>query len=147
MGIGDLVPISQVPRDDEVGDGRNSPPPQAPPPTPQDPIAHDEPIIQEQEQDPPQSDVVAPPQVDDAVESQENNCDRIHFGEDDELVDGSTLDDEPHVVYEPEWVEPLETSYSTMPLVARRVEVDKILMGLGQGIVTRRQLMNFCAHF
>ena len=102
MGIGDLVPIAQVPRDDDVGDGPNSPPPQAPP-THQDPIAHDEPIIQEQEQDPPQSDVVAPPQVDDAVESQENNRDRIHFREDNELVDGSALDDEPNVVYEPEW--------------------------------------------
>src|SRR3954468_17721462 len=146
MGIGDLVPIAQVPRDDEVGDGPNGPPPQAPP-THQDPIAHDEPIIQEQEQDPPQSYVVTTPLVDDAEESQENNQDRIHFGEDDELVDGSALDDEPNVVYELEWVEPLETPSSTMPLVARRVEVDKILTGLGQGIVTRSQLMNFCAHF
>src|SRR4051812_29868798 len=34
-----------------------------------------------------------------------------------------------------------------MPLVARRVEVHKILSVLGQGIVARRQLMNFCAHF
>src|SRR3954467_10462219 len=34
-----------------------------------------------------------------------------------------------------------------MPLVARRIAVDKILTGLGQGIVTRRQIMNFCAHF
>jgi len=34
-----------------------------------------------------------------------------------------------------------------MPLVARHVEVDKILSGLGQGIVTRSQLMNFCTHF
>ena len=34
-----------------------------------------------------------------------------------------------------------------MPLVARRVEVDKILTGLSQGIVTHSQLMNFCAHF
>src|SRR4051812_20897535 len=127
--------------------GPSDPPPQAPPPTPQDPIAHDEPIIQEQEQDHPQSDVVTPPQVNDAVESQENNRDHIHFGEDDELVDGSALDDEPNVVYEPEWVEPLETPSSTIPLVARRVEVDKILSGLGQGIVTRRQLMKFCSHF
>src|SRR3954463_4669057 len=99
MGIGDLVPIAQVPRDDEVGDGPNGSPPQEPPPTPQDPIAHDEPIIQEQEQDPPQSDVVAPPHVVDAVESQENNRNHIHFGEDDELVDGSALDDEPNVLY------------------------------------------------
>src|SRR4051812_9947084 len=30
------------------------------------------------------------------------NRDRIHFGEDNELVDGSALDDEPNVVYEPE---------------------------------------------
>src|SRR3954467_3558607 len=146
MGIGDLVPIAQVPRDDEVGDGPNGPPPQAPP-THQDPIAHVEPIIQEQEQDPPQSDVVTSPPVDDAEESQENNLDRIHFGEDDELVDGSALDDQPNVVYEPEWVEPLETPSSTMPLVARRVEVDKILSGLGQGIVTCRKLKDFCAHF
>src|SRR3954463_3976393 len=144
MGIGDLVPIAQVPRDDEVGDEPRGSPPQATP-THQDPIAHDEPIIQEQ--DPPQSDVVTSPQIDDAEESQENNRDLIHFGEDDELVDGSALDDEPNVVYEPEWVEPLETPASTMPLVARWVEVDKILTRLGQGIVTRSQLMNFCAHF
>src|SRR4051812_43513466 len=54
MGMGFLVPIAQVLRDDEVGEDQRLPPPQAPPPTPQDPIAHDEPIIQEQEQDPPQ---------------------------------------------------------------------------------------------
>ena len=100
MGIGDLVPIAQVPRGNEVGDEPSGPPPQAPP-THQDPIAHDEPIIQEQEQDPRQSDVVAPPRVDGAVESQENNRDHIHFGENDDLVDGSALDDEPNVVYEP----------------------------------------------
>src|SRR4051812_829478 len=82
MGIGDLVPIAQVHRDDEVRDGPNGPPPQEPP-TRQDPIAHDEPIIQDQEQGPPQSDVGTPPQVDDAEESQENNRDRIYFGEDD----------------------------------------------------------------
>src|SRR4051812_45433611 len=116
MGIGDLVPGAQVPRNDEVGYGPNGPPPQAPP-THQDPISHDETIIQEQEQDPPQSNVVTTPQVYDAEESQENNHDCIHFGEDDELVDGSTLDNEPNVVYEPEWVEPLETPSSTMPLV------------------------------
>ena len=98
MGIGDLVPIAQVPRDNEVGDEPCVSPPQAPP-THQDPIAHDESILQEQEQDPPQSDVVTPPQVDDVEESQENNHVRIHFGEDDELVDGSALDDEPNVVY------------------------------------------------
>jgi len=97
MGIGDLVPIAQVPRDNEVGDEPSGPPPQAPP-THQDPIVHDEPIIKEQEQDPPQSNVVTSPLVDDAEESQENNRDRIHFGEDDELVDGSALDDEPNVV-------------------------------------------------
>ena len=57
------------------------------------------------------------------------------------------MDDDPNVYHEPEWVEPLETPTSTMPLVARLVEVDKILTGLGQGIVTRSQLMNFCAHF
>src|SRR4051812_28686911 len=74
MGIGDLVPISQVPRNDDVGGGPSVPPPQEPPTTPQDPIANDEPIIQQQEQDPPQSDVVAQPQVDDAVEPCENNC-------------------------------------------------------------------------
>ena len=49
MGIGDLVPIAPVPRNDDVGGGTSVPPPQAPPPTPQDPIAHDELIIQEQE--------------------------------------------------------------------------------------------------
>src|SRR3954469_22307130 len=65
MGIEDLVPIAQVPRDDEVGDGSNVSPPQAPPPNPQDPIAHDETIIQAQEKDPPQSEEVAPPHVDD----------------------------------------------------------------------------------
>src|SRR4051812_2515433 len=108
MGIGDLVPIAQVPRDDEVGDGPSVPPPQAPPPTPQDPMAHDGPIIQVQEQDPPQSDVVAQPLVDDAVESHEDNRDCIHFGVNDDIVDDSTLDDEPNVLYQPEWVEPLE---------------------------------------
>src|SRR3954469_24001109 len=76
MGIRDPVPISQVPRDDEVGDGPSVPPPQAPPPTTQDPIAHDEPIIQEQEQDPPQSDVVTQPKVDDAVDPRDR-LDRI----------------------------------------------------------------------
>ena len=74
------MPIAQVPRDDEVGDGPSVPPPQAPPPTTQDPIAHDEPIIQEQEQDPPQSDVVAQPQVDDVVEPREDRLDRDCFG-------------------------------------------------------------------
>src|SRR4051812_9890177 len=68
MGIGDLVPIAQVPRDDEVGDGPRVSPTQAPPPTTQDPIAHDEPIIQEQEQDPPQPDVSTEPQVVGAVD-------------------------------------------------------------------------------
>jgi len=91
--------------------------------------------------------VVAQPQIDDAGEPHEANRDRIHFGENDDIVDGSSLEDEPNVYHEPEWVEPLETPISTMPLVARRVEVDKILTGLGQGIVTRSQLMNFCAHF
>ena len=147
MVIGDLVPIAQVPRNDDVGGGTTVPPPQAPPRTPQILIVHDDPIIQEQEQDPPQSDVVAQPQVDDVVEPHEDNRDRVHFGDDDDIVDGSSLDDEPNVYHELEWVEPLETPTSTMPLVARRVEVDKILTGLGQGIVTRSQLMNFCAHF
>src|SRR4051812_35223799 len=99
MGIGDLVPIAQVPRDNEADDEPCGSPPQAPP-THQDPISHDEPIIQEQEQDPSQYDVVTSPQIDDAEESQEHNRDRIHFGVDDKLVDGSALDDEP------KWVEP-----------------------------------------
>ena len=142
MGIGDLVPIAQVPRDDEVGDGPSVHPTQAPPPTTQDSIAHDEPIIQEQEQDPPQPDVATQPHVVDAVEPRDDHRDRIHFGENDDSDDGSYLDDEPNVYYEPEWVEPLETPTSIMPVVARRVEVDKILTGLGQGIVTRSQLMN-----
>src|SRR4051812_30463781 len=43
------------------------------------------------EQDPPQYDVVAQPYVDDAVESRENNRYRVHFGENDDLVDGSAL--------------------------------------------------------
>ena len=103
---------------------------------PQDPIAHDEPIIQEQEQDPPQSDVVSQPQVDDVVEPHEDNRDRIHFGDNDDIVDGSSLDDYPNVYHEPEWVEPLETPTSTMPSVARRSEIYNILTGLGQGIVT-----------
>src|SRR3954465_462516 len=47
MGIGDLVPIAHVPRNDQVGGGTSMPPPQASPLTPQDSIAHDEPIIQE----------------------------------------------------------------------------------------------------
>src|ERR1041385_3245386 len=111
MGIGDLVTISQVPRDHEVSDGPSVPPPQAPPPTAQDPIAHDEPIIQEQEQDPPQSDVVSQPQVDDAVDPRDR-LDRIFFGENDAIEDGSALDDEPNVVHEPEWVEPIETPTS-----------------------------------
>src|SRR3954469_15737685 len=73
MGIGDLVPIAQVPRDDEVGDGPSVPPTQAPPPTTQDPIAHDEPIIQEQKQDPPQLGVATQPYVDDAVEPHDDH--------------------------------------------------------------------------
>src|SRR3954464_9235191 len=72
MGIGDLVPIAQVPRDNEADDEPCGSPPQASP-THQDPIAHNDPIIQEQEQDPPQSDVVTSSQIDDAEESQENN--------------------------------------------------------------------------
>ena len=34
-----------------------------------------------------------------------------------------------------------------MPRVAGRVDVDKILTGISEGRVTRKQLTNFCAHF
>ena len=89
---------------------------------------------------------VAQPQVEVAVDPRDR-LDRICFGENDEIDDGSALEDEPNVAHEPEWVEPIETPTSIMPLLARRVDVDKILTGLGQGIVTLRQLMKFCAHF
>ena len=44
-------------------------------------------------------------------------------------------------------VEPRETLTSIMPRVAGRVDVDKILTGISEGRVTRKQLTNFCAHF
>src|SRR5215216_7595694 len=34
-----------------------------------------------------------------------------------------------------------------MPHVAGRVDIDKILIGISEGRVTRKQLTNFCAHF
>ena len=40
-----------------------------------------------------------------------------------------------------------ETLTSIMPRVAGRVDVDKILTGISEGRVTRKQLTNFCAHF
>ena len=69
-------------------------------------------------------------QVDDAVEQHEDNRDRIRFGNDDAIDDGSLLDGDPNEYEDDSLMEPLETPSSTMPLVARRVEVYKILMGL-----------------
>ena len=44
-------------------------------------------------------------------------------------------------------VEPSETLTSIMPRVAGCVDIDKILTGMSEGRVTRKQLANFCAHF
>lgn len=44
-------------------------------------------------------------------------------------------------------VEPRETLASIMHRVAGRVDFDKILIGISEGRVTRKQLTNFCAHF
>ena len=86
-------------------------------------------------------------QVEDAVEQHEDNRDRIRFGSNDAIDDGSLLNGDPNEYEDDSWTKPLEIPSSTMPLLARRVEVDKIRTRLGQGIVTRSQLMNFCAHF
>ena len=103
-------------------------------------------------------------QVDDQVPHHDHPQEHDHHQEQEQ--ESAIIDDEPQQMqYEEEdlpphindpyvedvddghAVEPRETLTSIMPHVAGRVDVDKILTGISEGRVTRKQLTNFCAHF